>query len=260
MSESPEATRAAEILHEARHLVVFTGSGMSQESGVPTFRDEQTGLWARYDPAELATPEAFCRHPTRVFAWYLWRWRAIRDAVPHAGYRALVELEQRFDRLTVVTQNVDGLHARAGSGAVIELHGSLTAFRCFDSGHPYDQRHLEGLPHAGAEEIEPPRCDRCGSPIRPGVVWFGEPLPWERLEAARAEVEACDALLAVGTAALVYPAADLAWVGVTRGIPVIEINPRPTPLSSQAALVWREGAGVALPQLASALRARLPVL
>jgi len=256
---SPNAARSAELLHDARHLVVFTGSGMSQESGVPTFRDEATGLWARFDPEELAAPDAFRRHPARVFAWYLWRWRAIRDAVPHAGYRALVELETRFDRMTVVTQNVDGLHARAGSGSVIELHGSLAAFRCFDAGHPYDARHLDGLVRAGAEEIEPPRCDRCGSPIRPAVVWFGEPLPWEQLEAARAEVEACDALLVVGTAALVYPAADLAWVGVTRGIPVIEINLRPTPLSSHVALAWRAGAGAALSELASALRADLSV-
>lgn len=255
---SPDATRAAELLHDARRVVVFTGSGMSQESGVPTFRDEQTGLWARFDPAELATPDAFRRHPSRVFAWYLWRWRAVRAAVPHAGYRALVELEERFDRLTIVTQNVDGLHARAGSAAVIELHGSLVAFRCFDAGHPYDARRLEELRHAGAEEIEPPCCDRCGSPIRPGVVWFGEPLPWEQLEAARAEVEACDALLVVGTSALVYPAADLAWVGVTRGIPVVEINPQPTPLSPQVALAWRAGAGVALPQLAAALQAGQP--
>jgi len=255
---SSEASQAAELLRDTRHLVVFTGSGMSQESGVPTFRDEETGLWARFDPAELATPDAFRRHPGRVFAWYLWRWRAARAAMPHAGYRALVELEERFDRLTVVTQNVDGLHARAGSAAVIELHGSLVAFRCFDAGHPYDPRRLEPLAQAGAEEIEPPRCDRCGSPVRPGVVWFGEPLPWEQLEAARAEVEACQALLVVGTAALVYPAADLAWMGVGRGIPVIEINPEPTPLSSHVALAWRAGAGVALPALASALQAGLP--
>ncbi len=230
---------------------------MSQESGVPTFRDEQTGLWARFDPDELATPEAFRRHPRRVFAWYLWRWRAIREAVPHAGYRTLVELEERFDRLTIVTQNVDGLHTRAGSAAVMELHGSLVEFRCFDGGHPYDARRLEPLTATVAEEVEPPRCDHCGSLIRPGVVWFGEPLPWEPLEAARAEVEECDALLVVGTAGLVYPAADLAWVGVNRGIPVIEINPQPTPLSSHVALAWRAGAGVALPQLASALQTSL---
>lgn len=255
---SPEAGQAAELLQGARQVVVFTGSGMAQESGVPTFRDEETGLWSRFDPAELATPEAFRRHPGRVFAWYLWRWRAARAAVPHAGYRSLVELEDRFDRLTVVTQNVDGLHARAGSSRVIELHGSLLAFRCFDAGHPYDLRRLESLERVGAEDIEVPRCDRCGSPIRPGVVWFGEPLPWGQLEAARTEVEACHAMLVVGTAALVYPAADLAWRGVARGIPVIEINPEATPLSPHVALAWRAGAGVALPALASALAATLP--
>jgi NAD-dependent deacetylase len=252
---SPHVARAVELLHEARQIVVFTGSGMSQESGVPTFRDAQSGLWARFDPAELATPEAFLRHPARVFAWYLWRWRASRMAQPHVGYRALVEMEDAFERLTVVTQNVDGLHWRAGSDRVIELHGSLETFRCFDAGHPYDAARLEELSARGGEEIEPPRCERCGSPIRPGVVWFGEPLPWEQLEVARAEVEACDALLAVGTSGLVYPAADLAWAAVSRGIPVIEINPRATPLSVHAALAWPSSAGPALRDLAAALGA-----
>lgn len=255
---SPDAARAVELLHQARQVVVFTGSGMSQESGVPTFRDAQTGLWSRFDPAELATPDAFRRRPARVFAWYFWRWRAARAAQPHVGYRALVELEDRFERLTVVTQNVDGLHRRAGSARVIELHGSLEAFRCFDGGHPYDVRRLEELGDPGAEEMEPPRCDRCGSPIRPGVVWFGEPLPWDRLEAARAEIESCDALVAIGTSALVYPAADLAWAGVSRGIRVIEINPQPTPLSAHAGLAWPAGAGAALRELAAGLSSGLP--
>lgn len=254
---SPYAARAAELLREARRVVVFTGSGMSQESGVPTFRDAQSGLWARFDPAELATPDAFCRNPARVFAWYLWRWRATRMAQPHAGYRALVEMEDRFERLTVVTQNVDGLHWRAGSDRVIELHGSLETFRCFDGGHPYEAMRLQELSLRGGEEIEPPRCERCGSPIRPGVVWFGEPLPWDRLEAARAEVDTCDALLAVGTSALVYPAADLAWAAVNRGIPVIEINPQATPLSTQAALAWPSVASTALRELAAQLGASL---
>jgi NAD-dependent deacetylase len=252
---SPHAARAVELLREARRIVVFTGSGMSQESGVPTFRDAESGLWAHFDPAELATPDAFRRNPARVFAWYLWRWRASRMAQPHAGYRALVEMEDRFERLTVVTQNVDGLHWRAGSDRVIELHGSLETFRCFDAGHPYDAARLEELSARGAEEIEPPRCERCGSPIRPGVVWFGEPLPWDQLEAARAEVEACDALLAVGTSGLVYPAADLAWAAVGRGIPVIEVNPQATPLSGHAALAWPSGASAALRELAAGLAA-----
>ena len=255
---SPYAARAVELLREARRVVVFTGSGMSQESGVPTFLDEQSGLWARFDPAEMATAEAFCRNPSRVFAWYLWRWRTTRMAQPHAGYRALVELEDRFERLTVVTQNVDGLHWRAGSDRVIELHGSLESFRCFDGGHPYDAARLAELSVRGGEEIEPPRCERCGSPIRPDVVWFGEPLPWDQLEAARGEIDTCDALLAVGTSALVYPAADLAWAAVNRGIPVIEINPEPTPLSAHAALAWPSVASAALRELAAGLSAGHP--
>jgi NAD-dependent deacetylase len=248
------AARAAELLSEARRLLVFTGSGMSQESGVPTFRDAQAGLWAQYDPGELATPEAFCRHPRRVFGWYVARWRRAEAAQPHAGYAALVELEEYFDRVAVVTQNVDGLHRRAGSSRVIELHGSLAAFRCFERGHPYDAGRVRELARAGEEEIEPPRCERCGSRIRPGVVWFGEPLPFEEVEAAGAEAEACDALLVIGTSALVYPAADVAWVGVSRGVPVIEINPEPTPLSAHAALAWRAPAGTALPDLVRVLR------
>lgn len=250
--------RAVELLRQARHVVVFTGSGMSQESGVPTFRDAQNGWWARFDPNELATPEAFRRQPARVFGWYFQRWWSARAAQPHAGYRALVELEDRFERLTVVTQNVDGLHGRAGSRRVIELHGSLEAFRCFDGGHRYDIRRLEELGPPRGEEMEPPRCDRCGSPIRPGVVWFGEALPWDQLALARAEIEGCDALMVIGTSALVYPAADLAWVGVGRGITVIEINPQPTPLSPHATLAWPAGAGVALPELAAGLGAGLP--
>ncbi len=252
------AVWAVELLRDASSVVVFTGSGMSQESGVPTFREAQSGLWARFDPSELATPEAFRRQPARVFGWYLQRWRGARAAQPHAGYRALVELEDRFERLTVVTQNVDGLHRRAGSNRVIELHGSLEAFRCFDGGHPYDVRRLEELGPPRGEETEPPRCERCGSPIRPGVVWFGEALPWEQLEAARSELESCDALVVIGTSAVVYPAADLAWAGVTRGIPLIEINPQPTPLSAHARLAWPAAAGQALPELAAALGAGLP--
>jgi NAD-dependent deacetylase len=254
-----EAVHAAELLHDARRVVVFTGSGMSQESGVPTFRDDPSGFWTRYDPQELATPEAFCRNPARVFGWYVARWRGARLAQPHAGYRALVDLEDRFDDLTVVTQNVDGLHARAGSERVIELHGSLEAFRCFDGAHPFDPGRIEALEPTAGEDLPPPRCDRCGSLVRPGVVWFGEPLPWEALGAAERAVAACDAMLVVGTSALVYPAVDLAWAGVTRGIPVIEINPQPTPLSAHASLAWSAPAGTALPELARALSAGSPV-
>jgi NAD-dependent deacetylase len=131
---------AVQALEGARAVVVVTGAGMSQESGVPTFRDAQTGLWARFDPTELATEAAFRQHPARVFGWYLWRRHLIKKATPHPGYRALVRLEDLFDELLVVTQNVDGLHRSSGSGDVVELHGSLDAFRCLDRGHPFAPR------------------------------------------------------------------------------------------------------------------------
>jgi NAD-dependent deacetylase len=169
---------------------------MSQESGVPTFRDALTGLWSRYDPMELATPEAFRRNPARVFGWYLSRWRRVREVGPHAGHRALAELEGAFAELRVVTQNVDGLHRRAGSREIIELHGSLEAFRCV-GGHPYDIAQIEALAPSEDTEVEPPVCQTCGALIRPGVVWFGEMLPPGAVEQAWQLVQESDVVLVI---------------------------------------------------------------
>ncbi|GIW51592.1 MAG: NAD-dependent protein deacylase 1 [Gemmatimonadales bacterium] len=249
------ADDAARLFEGARSVAVLTGSGMSQESGVPTFRDAQTGLWARYDPAELATPEAFERHPARVFGWYLWRWKVARAAKPHSGYYALAELGQAVPRFVIITQNVDGLHRRAGSEEVVELHGSLERFRCAAAGHPYDAELLEGLAADSQGEVEPPRCPRCSSPIRPGVVWFGEPLPAEALDRAWRAAQECDLFLVVGTSGLVYPAAELPWVALRRGARLIDINPSPTPFSPRADLWWNDTAGAALPELARAVAA-----
>ena len=249
------ATRAAALLAGARNVVAFTGAGMSRESGVPTFREAQTGLWARYDPMELATPEAFLRHPARVFGWYLWRFKLVRRVAPHAGHRALPMLAGHFGTLTVVTQNVDGLHRRAGSTEVIELHGALGAFRCFDHGHPYDIARLDRLLALPDGDVEPPPCEVCGSPIRPGVVWFGEGLPAEAVRRAWEAAEQCDVLLTVGTSALVYPAAEVPHVALRCGAAVIEINPEPTPFTPHAALAWQASAGQALPLLAQRLGA-----
>ena len=164
-----------ERLRKARSVAVLTGAGVSAESGIPTFRDAQTGLWARYDPEELATEAAFRRYPARVFGWYAWRRRLVRAAAPHAGYHALVALERLVPELAIVTQNVDGLHGRAGSRRVLELHGSLDRFSCVDARHPFP---ADGIVEPEADtECEPPRCERCGSPVRPDVVWFGEMLP-----------------------------------------------------------------------------------
>src|SRR2546428_2694113 len=162
---------AARALRAAPRVVVATGAGMSQDSGIPTFRDAGVGLWARYDPEELATEAAFRRHPARVFGWYAWRRRLVRAALPHAGYHALVALEGLVPELAIVTQNVDGLHTRAGSRRVLELHGSLERFSCLDARHPFP---ADRAPEPAADtECEPPRCERCGAPVRPDGGWFG---------------------------------------------------------------------------------------
>jgi NAD-dependent deacetylase len=248
-----ELDRAVAILKDAKKLVVSTGAGMSRDSGVPTFRDAMTGLWSRFDPHELANAQAFSRNPARVFGWYLWRWNLVHQAQPHSGYHALVHMQDAFEELLVVTQNVDGFHRRSGSRDVVELHGSLEAFRCFDNGHEYDSVGLTGL-EAGADgEVDPPRCSICGSAIRPGVVWFGETLPKEPVERAWAAVGQCDALLVVGTSAVVYPAAELPSIALRRGCPVIDVNPDSTPLTNDVDVWIPERAEVALPALADLL-------
>ena len=228
---------------------------MSAESGVPTFRDAQSGLWARYNPEELATEEAFRRNPARVFGWYLMRWRAVRAAEPHPGYAALVRLAGLYpDGFTVVTQNVDGLHSRAGSPDVVELHGSLEAFRCIGCRHPFPADELLDLP-SDEGEAPPPRCPKCGNFIRPGVVWFGEMLPAGATERAWQVAGQADAALVIGTSSLVYPAADLPAIVQAGGGRVIEINPQATLLTPRADLYWPAAAGQALPALADALDA-----
>ena len=230
-------------MRAARRVVVLTGAGMSAESGVPTFRDAQTGLWARFRPEELATPEAFAAHPRRVWEWYAWRRELVARARPHAGHRALVQIARRVPEFTLVTQNVDGLHQRAGSRDVIELHGNLTRTRC-SAGCGVVERWE-------ATDDPPPRCPRCGARLRPDVVWFGEALPEAALETAWAATEQCEAFLSVGTSSLVHPAASLPERAAARGRLVIEINPRETPLSARATAVLRGAAGDLLPQLAA---------
>lgn len=225
----------------------MTGAGMSKESGVPTFREALTGLWSRYDPMELATPEAFGRNPALVFQWYFERWQRARDVDPHPGHLALTRMAGRFGRFTIITQNVDGLHQRSGATEVIELHGSLEAFRCVGDGHAWHPDRYEA-PAAG-ESIAAPTCEHCGCSIRPGVVWFGESLPATAVAAAHEAVAEADAMLVVGTSAVVHPAAELPMVAQRKGASVIEINPDRTPLSSRVEVAWFERAGVALPAL-----------
>ena len=230
-------------LHGARHLVAFTGAGISAESGVPTFRDAQQGLWARYDPQELASPAAFARNPALVWSWYAWRRALVQAAVPNAGHHALAALGGLLPQVTIVTQNVDGLHQRAGSQGVVELHGSLTRYRCFDCNRPV----------AVAEPgPEPPLCAHCGGLVRPGVVWFGEALPTAALDAALQAASTADLFLSIGTSTQVYPAAVLPFEAVRAGAMTVEINPDPTPFTPHADVVLAQPAGAALPALLAA--------
>ena len=210
---------------------------------MPTFREAQTGLWEKYDPLELATPEAFERDPELVWRWYQWRRELVANAAPNAGHRALAELASLVPRLTLVTQNVDGLHQRAGSRDVIEFHGNIFANRCFADGRIVE----------AAEDNGPPTCPDCGARTRPGVVWFGEAIPEEALHASFAAAGDCDVFLSVGTSALVYPAAGLADVAIDAGAITIEVNPSPTGQSDSYTASLRGNAGVVLPKLVESL-------
>lgn len=235
----------AGALRAARFVAVLTGAGVSAESGVPTFRDAQRGLWAQFDPRELATPGAFARNPKRVWDWYALRREMVGRAVPNAGHRALAALERRVPDFLLATQNVDGLHQRAGSERVVELHGNITRVRCSREGTVV-ARWDSGS--AGA----PPRCPQCGAPLRPDVVWFEEPLPAGALAAAEDAARRCDVLIVAGTSAEVYPAAALPESALRRGARVVEVNPNETPLSAHADDVLRGPAGVVLPALVAA--------
>lgn len=228
---------------EAR-VVVLSGSGMSAESGIPTFREAQTGLWSRFRPEDLATPEAFERDPARVWRWYQHRREGVRSARPHAGHRALVELERRVGRLVVVTQNVDGLHQRSGSTQVVELHGNILRSICSISRKPIAGDWIEA---SGKEPPPSPYVERGFA--RPDVVWFGEALPEEALHRAAGELQNCTLCIAVGTSALVHPAAGLPLVAKTAGARLVEINPDPTPLSRHADTCLRMPASAALEQI-----------
>jgi NAD-dependent deacetylase len=246
--------RAAALLAAAGRVVVSTGAGMSAESGIPTFRDALEGLWARFDPAELATEQGFRAHPRRVWSWYAWRRGTIAACAPHPGHLAVAALQRLHPDVTLVTQNVDGLHAAAGSPEVVELHGNIRRLRCLDRGHPHEGE-VPVTPGAEAGEEDPPPCLRCGSPLRPDVVWFGEMLPQDAVARAWAAAEACDVLLLVGTSGTVWPAAELPLVAKRAGASVVEVNPHPSELTHAADVFLRGAAGVLLPALVERVRA-----
>jgi NAD-dependent deacetylase len=243
----PQAAAAA--LRKARRMAVLSGAGISAESGLSTFRAPESGLWARFDPRELATAEAFVRDPALVWGWYTWRRAQVARAEPNDAHRAVSRLAQRVDRLDLITQNVDDLHERAGSLAVIHLHGMITRARCFACAAPYALEAAPQDPDNSMQPIPPPRCARCASPVRPDVVWFGEPLSRETLNMARHAVQASDLILVVGTSGLVYPAADLPAQARAHGACVIQIDPSETALDAVAHFNLRGPASQWLPAI-----------
>jgi NAD-dependent deacetylase len=240
--------QASEVLSRAERVVVFTGAGISAESGVPTFRDDLTGLWARYDPETLATPEAFDADPDLVWGWYEWRRGRVMQVAPNAGHRAVAMIAQRAPHCCLVTQNVDDLHERAGATDAIHLHGSLFAPRCIVCSRSAPVPEQVQQPPEGAR-LAPPNCADCGGLIRPGVVWFGESLPEEALDAALEAASACDVLLTVGTSGVVYPAAEIPMVAARSGATLIQVNPRPTPLDAIYTANLHGTAATLLPEL-----------
>lgn len=236
---------AADALRAATRVAVLTGAGVSADSGVPTFRGPG-GLWHNFRPEDLATPEAFERDPQLVWEWYDWRRQKIASAEPNAGHIALVELEEIVPDLTLITQNVDGLHEAAGSKHVIELHGCIWRVRCPAEGTVAENRQVP------LSEI-PPHC-RCGSLVRPDIVWFGESVPGDAIAAACCAAEAAEVMLVVGTSALVYPAAALPLLTSQRDGAIIEVNPEPTMLSELTHLGLRGKGAEVLPQLVAAVR------
>jgi NAD-dependent deacetylase len=239
-------------MRSAAAIVVLTGAGISAESGVPTFRGRD-GLWRSYSAADLATPEAFARDPNLVWQWYRWRRSLIGRAVPNPGHLSLARLQERAGRLDLVTQNVDGLHQRAGSAAVIELHGNIWRTRCARGcGFVVDETQQAAGYDPAREGGAAPVCP-CGALLRPDVVWFGEPLDEGRIDLAARAARSCDVFVAVGTSALVYPAAGLPLIAAGAGALVAEINVDDTPLTPHAGLVLRGRAAELIP----ALEARL---
>ena len=237
------------FLAKAQRVVALTGAGVSQESGLRTFRDTQEGLWAKYNPQDLASPEAFARDPKLVWDWYAWRREAIKGVRPNAGHFALAEMETIFPVCTLVTQNVDGLHHMAGSKVVHELHGNILRVRCSQCGAFAEIW--------GDDSEQVPQCQVCGGLLRPDVVWFGESLPLAELEAAVLAVRTCDVFFSIGTSGVVQPAASLASAARSNGAMVVEINAETTPVTQQADFSIQGKSGLVLPALIAAVKSAM---
>ena len=233
------------FLRKAGRVAALTGAGVSQESGLRTFRDSQGGLWSQYKPTELASPEAYERDPKLVWDWYTWRREAIKGVRPNPGHYGLVDMAHHIPDFSLITQNVDGLHRMAGSPRVIELHGNLQRVRCSSCG-----RQAEAWEEAYGEV---PRCESCGGLLRPDVVWFGESLPRTELESAVEAARACHVFFSIGTSGVVQPAASLAYAAHNRGAVVVEVNAEPTPLTPKVDFALHGKSGEILPAIVQAV-------
>lgn len=233
--------RLVNDLISAKKIVALTGAGISAESGIPTFREAQTGLWSKYDPQDLATPQAFKKNPKLVWDWYSWRRELISKSHPNPGHYALVELEKQTQSFTLITQNIDNLHSKAGSKNIVELHGNIFRTKCSIENtlvNKWDQ-----------PRSSPPRCPNCRGYLRPDVVWFNENLDPKILQAAVKAAENCDVFLSIGTSSLVYPAANLPIIASHNDCTLIEINPSSTPITSLMDYVLKGASGIVLQKL-----------
>ena len=250
MPNVPFTDTLVERLARARSVAVLTGAGISAESGIATFRDPG-GIWERFKPEELANVRAFLRNPELVQAWYAHRRALVEEAEPNPGHLALAELETMIPDFTLITQNVDDLHRRAGSRNVVELHGNLTRSYCIDCRRPATEADLRMLASG-----EPARCPACGGYLRPDVVWFGEMLPVEAFERAHEAARRAEVFLSIGTSAVVYPAAEIPLVAREHGAYVAEVNVAPSAIAGDVDEVALGPAGTILPRLAAAVQGR----
>jgi len=234
------------LLKSTRRVAVLTGAGISAESGVPTFRGKD-GLWRRYRAEELATPSAFHQNPKLVWEWYDWRRGLIASKEPNPGHKVIASWENIFPSFHLITQNVDGLHQKAGSKNVLELHGNIWKVRCTEEGSVSENYQTP------LNEI-PPRCPDCGALLRPHIVWFGEALPSSVLQKSLLLSSSCEVMFVVGTSAVVQPAATLPYSASEAGAKIVEINPAATPLSTYADFSFRGKAGEVLPLVDERLR------
>lgn len=235
--------QAIATIENARRVVVLTGAGVSAESGIQTFRDAQSGMWADFDPMKLASPQGFAENSGLVWRWYVARFQKLGEVQPNPAHVSIARLQQQKEDFTLITQNVDDLHERAGSHGVLHLHGTIARFHCNDCGH------VHAVTEAELAAEDAPLCPVCRGKIRPSVVWFGEMLPEVEMQQAWEKSRNCDCMLVVGTSGVVYPVAELPWLAKRAGAAVIDVNPEATEISKMADIYLEGKAGEVLPRL-----------